>query len=49
MGVVRVDDQLLNEIKKIINSGDNKYKFRSITGFIDNAILEKITGLKKNE
>lgn len=47
MGVVRVNDELLKEIKKIINLGDNKFKFRSITGFIDNAILEKIESLKK--
>ena len=46
MAVVRINDELLKEVKKVINSGKNKYKFLSISGFIENAILEKLEGVK---
>jgi hypothetical protein len=42
MGVVRINDEIQNKIKKFIKKEDNKYKYPSISSFINNAILEKL-------
>jgi len=42
MGVVRIDDNLLKNIKDILKKEDNKYKYGSISNFINSAIYEKL-------
>lgn len=42
MATVRIDDALLDKLKKWIKENGNKYKFPSVTAFINNAIYEKI-------
>ena len=42
MTTVRIDDNLLDEIKEWINRNGNKYEFPTVTAFINNAIYKKI-------
>lgn len=42
MGVVRINDEIQNKIEEFIKKGDNKYKYPSISSFVNNAILEKL-------
>ena len=49
MGVVRIDDNLLDEIKKLLDENGNKYKYPSISAFINCAVYEKLQKLKKAE
>ena len=46
MATVRIDDELLEKIKKWLELNGNKYKYPSMSAFINNAIYEK---LKKEE
>jgi predicted nucleotide-binding protein (sugar kinase/HSP70/actin superfamily) len=46
MATVRIDDELLNKIKKWLDQNGNKYKYPSVSAFINNSIYEK---LKKEE
>ena len=41
MTIIRIDDNLHNEVSKIIKKGD-KIKYPSIKNFVDKAIKEKI-------
>lgn len=45
MGVVRIDDEIQRKLEEFLGEGDNKYKYPSLTSFVNNAILEKL----KNE
>lgn len=42
MATVRIDDNLLEKIKKWLEDNGNKYKFPSVTSFINNSIYEKL-------
>lgn len=42
MGVVRIDDKLLEEIKDWIKKNGNKYKVPNVTAFINSAIYDKL-------
>ena len=44
MAVVRVDDRLLKELKKLVE-GDKTYKYPSIAAFVNRAIHEKMKRL----
>ena len=46
MGVVRIDDKLLKEIKELIEKGSNKYQYPSVAAFINNTIYEKLNKKK---
>lgn len=46
MAVVRIDEKLLNEVKKKVES-DQSYKYPSIAAFVNRAIYEKLR--KKND
>ncbi|MFH0949220.1 MAG: hypothetical protein V1802_01920 [Candidatus Aenigmatarchaeota archaeon] len=47
MAVVRIDERLLQEIKKAIKSEENKYQYPSVAAFVNNAVFEKLNGKKK--
>ncbi|MEM5793020.1 MAG: hypothetical protein QXY45_01500 [Candidatus Aenigmatarchaeota archaeon] len=51
MATVRIDDELLKEIKDWIKRNGNKYEFPTVTAFINNAIYKKLkevnNGVKK--
>lgn len=51
MATVRIDNNLLDKIKKWIKDNGNKYQFPSITAFINTAIYEKLKKVdgEKNE
>lgn len=38
MGVVRIDDKLLDQIKKLLAKEENKYKYSSISSYINSVI-----------
>jgi hypothetical protein len=42
MVTVRIDDDLLEKLKIWLNQNGNKYKYPSVTSFINNAIYEKL-------
>lgn len=42
MGVVRIDDDLLQKIKRILGKEGNKYKYGSIASFINYSLYEKL-------
>lgn len=48
MGVVRIDDKLLSEIKKVLKEEDNKYRYGSIASFINSVIHESLKEREKN-
>ncbi|HLD83823.1 MAG TPA: hypothetical protein VI979_03150 [archaeon] len=41
MAVVRVDEKLLREVKKVVD-GDHSYDYPSIAAFVNKAIYEKL-------
>jgi metal-responsive CopG/Arc/MetJ family transcriptional regulator len=47
MGVVRIDDKLLQEINEFLDENGNKYKYPSISAFINNAVYEKLHDYNK--
>ncbi|MCA9458946.1 MAG: hypothetical protein KC550_00190 [Nanoarchaeota archaeon] len=46
MATVRIDDELLDKIKKWLDTNGNKYKFPSVTAFINNSIYEQLKKLE---
>ena len=42
MATVRIDDNLLEEVKKWLDNNGNKYQFPSVAAFINNSIYEKL-------
>ncbi len=49
MAVVRIDDELLMEIKKFIEKEENRYKYPSVTAFLNMFIYEKMKELNNNK
>ena len=49
MAVVRIDDELLRKIKAFLDAKDNKYKYPSISSFINNVIYEKLNSDSKGK
>ena len=42
MGVVRIDDKLLKEIKALLEKECNQYQYPSVAAFINSTIYEKL-------
>jgi hypothetical protein len=42
MAVVRIDDDLLKKLKELLKKDENKYRYSSITGFLNSIVHEKI-------
>jgi hypothetical protein len=49
MGNVRINDELLLKTKEWIKNNNIKYKFFSVSGFVNEAIYEKLEKLKKDK
>ena len=49
MATVRIDDKLLDKIKKWLDNNGNKYKFPSVSAFINNSIYEKLKNLEEKD
>ncbi len=49
MATVRIDDKLLEKIKKWLDNNGNRYKFSSVTAFINNSIYEKLKDLEEKD
>jgi len=47
MGVVRIDDDLLKNLKELLKKEENKYRYSSIAAFINHLVHEKIKEEKK--
>jgi len=42
MGVVRIDDSLLKRIKQALKEEDNKYKYGSVSSFLNYLIYQEL-------
>ena len=49
MGVVRIDDKLIEQVQKWLNENGNKYKHPSLSAFVNNAVYEKLKELKSKK
>jgi uridine kinase len=49
MSVVRIDDKLLKEIKKLIEKEENMYHYPSVSAFVNNAVFEKLNNINKKK
>jgi hypothetical protein len=47
MAEVKIDEKLLEEIKKFIKKGENRFDFPSVKSFADKAILKMLKELEK--
>jgi len=47
MAVVRIDDKLLKMIKEYLENNDNKYKYPSLSSFVNNVIYERLNSIRK--
>ena len=48
MGVVRIDDKLIKAVQEWLDENGNKYKHPTLSSFVNNAVYEKLKGLKKD-
>ncbi|MDD5012021.1 MAG: hypothetical protein PHQ66_00015 [Candidatus Nanoarchaeia archaeon] len=46
MAEVKIDEQLLEKIKKLIQKGENKFEFPSVKSFVDKAVLKMLKSLE---
>lgn len=49
MGVIRIDDKLQQRIECWIKKNGNKYRFASLSAFVNNAIYEKLKRVEDGE
>ena len=49
MAEVKIDEELLRRIKKIIEEGENRFDFPSVKSFVDKAILKELKKLEKRK
>lgn len=47
MGVVRIDDELLEKLQKWLEKNGNKYKHPTLSAFVNSAVYEKLNNEKK--
>ncbi len=45
MGVVRIDDELLNKLRLMLKKEENRYRYGSLAAFVNSIVNDKI----KNE
>jgi len=46
MGVVRIDDELLKKVQRWLDKNGNKYKYPTLSAFVNNAVYEKLKCLE---
>jgi non-homologous end joining protein Ku len=49
MAETKIDEKLLEEIKKFIKKGENRFDFPSVKSFVDKAVLKMLKSLKEGE
>jgi len=49
MAETKIDEKLLNEIRKIIKKGENKFDFPSVKSFVDKAVLKMLKDLENRD
>jgi hypothetical protein len=42
MAETKIDDDLLKQIKKLLQKGENKFDFPSVKSFVDKAVLKML-------
>ena len=47
MAEVKIDDELLERVKKIIKEGDNRFDFPTLKSFINKSVLKMLKPLEK--
>ena len=48
MASVRISDELYDEMKEWINKNGNKYRYSSISSFVNHAIYSKLKEIERN-
>jgi hypothetical protein len=49
MGVVRLKDELLQELQDWLDENGNKYRYPSLSAFVNNAVYDKLKELKNKK
>ena len=49
MAVVRIDDELLKKIKEYLDTNTNRYRYPSLSAFINNVIYEKLNKINSKK
>jgi len=49
MAEVKIDNELLERIKKIIVKGENRFEFPTVKSFVDKTVLKMLKLLEKKE
>jgi predicted nucleotide-binding protein (sugar kinase/HSP70/actin superfamily) len=49
MGIVRIDDKLHKEVQDWLDKNGNKYKYPTLSAFVNNAVYEKLNEPKKGD
>ena len=49
MGNANIDEELKREIEELLKDTNFRAKYQTLKGFIDNACLELLNKIKKNE
>lgn len=49
MAEVKIDERLLEEIKKFIKKGENRFEFPSVKSFVDKSVLKMLKDAKKKQ
>ena len=44
MAVIKVDNELLERVKKFIQKGENRFDYPTVKAFVDKAILQYLKG-----
>lgn len=47
MAEVKIDEELLEKVKKIIKKGENRFEFPSVKSFVDKSVLKMLKELEK--
>jgi len=49
MATIKIDDELLKKIKKLIKQGDNRFDHPNVKAFVDKAVYLALKNILKNK
>jgi len=49
MTEVKIDEELLEKIKRFIEKGENRFDFPSVKSFVDKSVLKMLKELEKDK
>ena len=49
MAGVKIDEELLKQIKKFIEKGEKRFDFPNVKSFVDKAVLKRLKELEPNK